>query len=213
MGGLGSGEWFRYGSKKSTTDSRHDIDIRWMKKNNRLRPGTTGSLSWSRRGKETGSVGYRTEESRMILYYRYRPYGGEREQVEQTILFDRTPCNYGGCRIWFFCPYCGKRVAVLYGAGKYFLCRHCHNLAYASQQESRSSRLIRKAQKIRRRLNAPGSIFEPILFKPKHMHRKTFDQLRNEAYRAGDEGWNIGIEALDRRPNHLGKSIEAMYGR
>ena len=213
MGGSGSGEWFRYGSKKSTTDSQHDIDIRWMKKNNRLRPGITDSLSWSRRGRETGSVGYTMEESRMILYYRYRPHGGEWEQVEQTIQFDRTPCNYGGSRIWFLCPYCGKRVAVLYGAGKYFLCRHCHNLAYASQQESGSSRLIRKARKIRRRLNAPGSIFEPILFKPKHMHRKTFDRLRNEAYRAGDEGWEIGTEALDRRLNHLGKSIEALYGR
>ena len=213
MGGLGSGEWFRYGSKKSTTDSQHDIDIRWMKKNNRLRPGTTGSLSWSRRGKETGSVGYRMEENRMTLHYRYRPPGGELEQVEQTIPFDRTPCNYGGHRTWFLCPYCMKRVAVLYGAGKYFLCRHCYDLGYASQHEDKSSRLIRKAQKIRRRLNAPGSIFEPILFKPKHMHRKTFDRLRNEAYRRGNEGWEIGIEALDTRLNHLGKSIEALYGR
>ncbi len=36
MGGLGSGEWFRYGSKKSTTNSQHGIDIRWMKKKDML---------------------------------------------------------------------------------------------------------------------------------------------------------------------------------
>ncbi len=210
MGGLGSGGWFRYGSKKSTANSQHDIDIRWMKKNDMLRPGTTCSLSWSRRGKETGSVSCRIEENQMALHYRHRLHGGEWEQVEQTIPFARTSCNYGGHRTWFLCPHCMKRVAILYGAGKYFLCRHCHDLVYASQQEDRSYRLIRKAQKIRRRLNAPGSIAEPILFKPKHMHQKTFDRLKNEAYRAGDEGWMIGIAALDRRLNHVGERLGAI---
>ncbi|MCW5203227.1 hypothetical protein VU12_09845 [Desulfobulbus sp. US4] len=207
MGGIGSGEWIRYDSKKITTEGQHQIDIRLLKKQNRLRAGSSGSLSWSRRGRQTGSVGYRTEEDRMILNYRHRPHGGEWEPVEQTIPFELTPCNYGGHRTWFLCPHCMKRVAVLYGAGKDFLCRHCHDLVYTSQQENESFRLIHKAQKIRRRLNAPGSIAEPILFKPKHMHQKTFDRLRNEAYRAGDEGWTIGIEGLDRRMNHLSESF------
>ena len=174
MGGIGSGEWLRYGSKKSTTNSQHNIDIRRMKKNNWLHPGTTGSLSWSRRGKETGSIGYRIEEKQMTLHYRYRSHDGEWEQVEQTIPFDRTPCNYGGHRTWFLCPHCMKRVAVLYGAGKYFLCRHCHDLVYASQQEDRCARLACKSRKIRRRLNAPESLMELVLFKPKNMHQKTF---------------------------------------
>jgi NAD(P)-dependent dehydrogenase (short-subunit alcohol dehydrogenase family) len=32
--------------------------------------------------------------------------------------------------------YCGRRVAVLYGAGELFACRCCYGLAYASQQEA-----------------------------------------------------------------------------
>src|SRR5262249_18413085 len=33
---------------------------------------------------------------------------------------------------------CGRRVRKLYLSGKYFGCRHCHNLTYRSQQESDS---------------------------------------------------------------------------
>ena len=108
-----------------------------------------GSLSWSCGSEQTGSIRYRIEADRMILNYRHRPHGGEWEPVEQVISFDRTSCNYGGHRTWFLCPRCWKRVAVLYGAGKYFLCRHCYDLAYGSQQESPPFRLLRKAQKIR----------------------------------------------------------------
>ena len=50
---------------------------------------------------------------------------------------------YGGERYWFICPLsgCGRRVAKLYlpiGA-KYFGCRHCYNLSYASRNVSRTA--------------------------------------------------------------------------
>jgi hypothetical protein len=117
----------------------------------------------------------------MVLIYNYRPHGGEWEPVEQAVYFDRTSCNYGGYRPWFLCPDCLKRIAVLYGAGKDYLCRHCYNLTYASQQESRPDRLMRKCRKIRARLGASNNLMEPILSKPKNMHWKTFDRLRREA--------------------------------
>jgi len=180
MGGYGSG---RRGSK-NTTESQHRIDIRWLRKQGFLQPGATRSLSWSRGDKETGFIHYHMETNRMILDYRYRFDGGEWEPVEQIIAFDRTPCKYGGHRTWFLCPRCWKRVAVIYGAGKYFLCRHCYDLAYSSQQEGKSDRLMRKARKIRRRLVGSDNLSEPILFKPKNMHQKTFDWLRREADRA-----------------------------
>ena len=180
MGGRGSGNWCRRDSK-TTTESQHQIDIRWLKKQRYLRPGTAGSLSWSWGDEQTGSIGFRMEYERMILNYRHRPHGGDWENVEQAISFDRTSCNYGGYRTWFLCPRCWKRVAILYGAGKYFLCRHCYDFTYSSQQESRSDRLMRKARKIRARLGASNNLMESILFKPKNMHQKTFDRLRREA--------------------------------
>jgi len=123
-------------------------------------------------------------EEGMLLNYRYRLNGGEWEDVEQRIIFDRTSCNYGATRTWFLCPRCETRVAVLYGAGKLFLCRHCYDLTYRSQQEGVVDRMMRKQWKIRERLGASDALVDPILFKPKGMHQKTFDRLRNEESRA-----------------------------
>ena len=54
-----------------------------------------------------------------------------------------TPCNFGVERPWFVCPgvvngvACGRRVAILYGPGKYSLCWHCYDLRYESQRENK----------------------------------------------------------------------------
>ncbi|MEA1946461.1 MAG: hypothetical protein U9N83_04055 [Thermodesulfobacteriota bacterium] len=183
MGGYGSGSWYRWDAK-STTESQHRIDARWLKKQGYLRPGNFGLLSWSRRNKQTGSIGYRMEADHMVLNYRHRPHGGEWETVEQTVSFDRTPCNYGKHRTWFHFPRCWKRIAVLYGAGKYFFCRHCYNLTYSSQQESRADRLMRKARKIRERMGGSGNLLEPFPDKPKNMHWKTYWRLHERSEHA-----------------------------
>jgi len=118
----------------------------------------------------------------MVLLYRHRPSSGEWEEVEEPVYFDWTPCDYGGERRWFICPIvgCGKRVAVLYGAGKYLACRHCYDLAYESQQENTYRRAIRRKHKIIERLGGEiGDYFYPD--KPKGMHWKTYDRLIAEA--------------------------------
>ena len=72
-------------------------------------------------------------------------------------------CRFGGTRPYFICPgvvngiACGRRVAKLYGPGRYFLCRHCYRLAHASQSEDNMDRTLRRANKIRQRLGGdPG---------------------------------------------------------
>jgi len=185
MGGYGSGNWYRWDSK-STTESQYRIDIRWLKKQGYLRAGNYSLLSWSWCNKQTGFINYRIEADRMVLNYRYRPHGGEWEQVEQTISFDRTLCNYGGHRTWFLCSRCWKRVTVLYGAGKYFFCRHCYDLTYSSQQESKLDRLMRKARKIRERMGGGPSLIDPFPDKPKNMHWKTYCRLRERSEHANN---------------------------
>ena len=136
MGGRGSGNWYKWDSK-STTESQYRVDIRWMRQQGRLEQGKTGWLTWS-----TRTISYRVEAKCLILNYRYRPRDGEWENVQETVMFDWTVCNYGGKRAWLLCPNCNRRVAVLYGAGKYFFCRHCYNLTYASQQVQGYERLM-----------------------------------------------------------------------
>ena len=112
-----------------------------------------------------------------MLMHWHRSYGEEWQEIEERAWFDRTPCNYGGERLWFLCPHCGKRVAVLYGAGIRFLCRHCYELPYGSQNETYMDRMMRKARKVRDRLGVSGDLFELIWRKPKGMHQATFDHL------------------------------------
>lgn len=177
MGGMGSGRWYRW-DKKTTTEEVHRVDIRYLHKQGLLRwPGSTGSLSWSCGGEQTGSIRYRVEQDRLVLMYRYRLHGEDWRAVEEHVWFDRTPCNYGGERLWFLCPHCGKRVAVLYGAGARFLCRHCCTLPYGSQNETYMDRMMRKARKVRSRLGASESLMEPIWEKPRGMHWRTFERL------------------------------------
>jgi hypothetical protein len=138
VGGAGSGNWYRF-NKKSTTNECQSIDIRYLHRNGLLKPGHYFSLRWSRAGRETGSIGGIAYREQVTLLYRHRRGpGGEWEDVEETVPLDWTACNFGGERPWFICPGagCGRRVAVLYGPGRYFLCRHCYDLVYESQREN-----------------------------------------------------------------------------
>ena len=189
MGGPGSGNWFRASS--GTTEGSRRVDIRYLKKMKFLTPGTSRLLRWSCAGEESGSIQFRTESDRIILTYRFREYGEEWEDIEYPVYFDSTACNYGGTRKWFLCPAqgCGRRVAVLYG-GKYFLCRHCHDLAYQSQSENRALRASRRSRKIIERLGGDGyGDFYPN--KPKGMHWKTYHRLIEKAGYYEKLSWHL----------------------
>jgi hypothetical protein len=81
------------------------------------------------------------------------------------------------CPIYTDGRYCGRRVAVLYGAGDYFACRRCYRLAHASQQEPARERGFMKARKILIRLGAKPDLFEPFPQKPPRMHWRTYRRL------------------------------------
>lgn len=188
MGGIGSGQW---GSKATTESQQIRIDIRWLKRQGYLIPGGTGSMTWSQGGEQTASIGFQMRQNQIILSYRRKSDDDEWEEVEQNIWFDRTPCNYGGNRIWFKCPRCRRRVAILYGAIKYFFCRHCYGLTYTTQQLSPKDRLMEKARKIRRRMGGGSDMFEPFPGKPKGMHWKTYWMLREKAEQADELAWML----------------------
>lgn len=174
MGGSGSGSWCRW-SKQDTCEEVKRVDIRYMRKQGLLRPGYAGTLTWTCGGEDTGHINYRMEVNRLILSYRFREHGGEWEPVDEAVWLDRTPCHYGGERLWFLCPHCNKRVAVLYGAHKRFLCRACYRLPYSSQMTGEIDRLIEKKHKLGKQIfqDYDGDGWR----KRKGMHQKTFDRL------------------------------------
>ena len=192
MGGPGSGTWWRW-NKKTYAEEVNRIDIRYMKKQNLLRAGSSGSLSWSCNGEPTGNISYSMFHDHMILNYRHRQNGEDWQDIKDTIRLDETDCNYGGTRKWFICPSCGDRVALLYGPGIYFRCRTCSGMSYASQSEGYLDRQVRKARKIRKRLAVDSEwwdadcLSDPIFMKPKGMRWKTYERLKQTENQAQDE--------------------------
>lgn len=137
MGGSGSGSWYRF-NKKDTVVGHRSIDVRYLQRQGCLYPGMLYSLNWTRRGEPSGSIQIRTGHDAITLMYQHKRYGQDWEVVNQVVHLDWTPAHFGGRRPWFICGNCRRRVAILYGAGKYFACRHCYDLTYLSCQESDS---------------------------------------------------------------------------
>ena len=158
MGGIGSGNWYRYDSKR-TVEGCISIDSRKLARDGFLRPGYvySGSLRWTscHSGEDRGSIGY-TIEARpdgtgtMHLRYQHTPFGGEPESLNYPVRLVTTRPHLGGLRWWFLCPLvvndrpCRRRVAILYGNGKYFGCRTCLGLVYRSSQEAHQDERIER---------------------------------------------------------------------
>lgn len=170
-------------SGRSTTENCRSLDVRRWQREGVLRAGYAGSWQWSSRGEVVASIRYRVEAGRLVLLYRIREHGGEWEEVEEPVRLESTPCRYGGSRSWFICPIqgCGRRVAILYLGSRYFACRHCYRLAYASQRESASDRAMRRADKLRERLGWEPGILNGEGGKPKGMRWRTYERLRDQA--------------------------------
>jgi hypothetical protein len=146
-----------------------------------LEPGYAGLWQWSRDGEVVASIGLRAEQHRLRLVYTVRRYGEEPEDIDEPVVIAYAPCRFGGERPYFLCPgvvngrYCGRRVVKLYGPGRYFLCRHCYRLTYASRSEEPYDRALRRANKRRMRLGGePGTC--SMIQRPKGMWNRTFER-------------------------------------
>lgn len=103
-----------------------------------------------------------------------------------------TELTYGGERWWFVCPACGLRCGKIYlvSAGYYrrhrlpWACRRCQGLVYPSQREGRGERGLRKLRKVLVRAGAACTDNLLPRYRPRGMHRRTFQRLHAEATRA-----------------------------
>src|SRR5215469_15278148 len=189
MGGFGSTRW-RWSTTKDTVESSRSLDINRLNRAGCLRSGYRGGWEWMRDGRRLASIQLRRDGNALVLSYRVRPAGGEWRDVEQPTQIIWMPCRFGGTRPYFVCPGifngigCGRRVAKLYNAGTYFLCRHCYRLAYPSQRENRYDRALRRANKFHMRLGwEPGSA-STFPARPKGMHRRTYERLQSAVVNA-----------------------------
>lgn len=208
MGGVGSGNRYRF-DKKTTTDDCRSLDVRRFHREGLLKSGTVFSWRWSRHGREVASIGALVYEDKLVLSYRSKS-GSEWEDVKEPVPLKWTPCNFGGEQPWFLCPgvvngvRCGRRVAILYGPGRYFLCRHCYDLTYQSRRDNKMDRALHKAQEIRKRLGGSANMLEPFPEKPKGMHYDTYMRLFMEHHEAETEQLAGMRERLDNLERKIG---------
>jgi hypothetical protein len=193
MGGPGSGRGYRWhpGGTKDRVEDCHVIDLASWRRAGLFYPGAAIITRWSRGDRETGSICTFVFADHVTLSYTRTNRDGTKEDVSYPVRFTYTPCHYGGQRAWFVCPGvrggvpCRRRVAKLYLLSRYFVCRHCLDLTYESRVEKPHYRALHKAQAIRRRLGGSASMIEPFPPKPKGMHWRTYQRLR-DAHDAAD---------------------------
>jgi hypothetical protein len=154
---------------RTTCESCTSIDVRQWHREGLLYPGQQFSWSWTRDREPAGSIAVRVESDAVVLNYRADSSGsGEWKPVQQRVPIRLTACHLGGQRPWFVCSvycdgrYCGRRAAVLYGAGELFACRRCYGLSYASQQQTVLHRGLGQARKIKMRLGGSADLLEPF---------------------------------------------------
>jgi hypothetical protein len=163
------------------------IDANRVHREGCLRSGWLGGWQWTRDGERVAWINLRTEGERRHLSYRVRKGLDDWQDVAETVRIVRTPCRFGGARPYFICPGVvngvtyRRRVAKLYGAGRYFLCRRCYRLAYARQSEAVWDRALRCVNKIRQRLDGEPGTAAPFPPKPKGMWKRTYERLREQA--------------------------------
>lgn len=93
-------------------------------------------------------------------------------------------------RMYFHCPYCGRRVRYLYDYYKHYACRKCAKLNYSSQQKSGMDGMRLKMGRIVEkelgytwwRKDCPGMCIQDVwnIPKPRYMRWEKYERLMKE---------------------------------
>ena len=95
----------------------------------------------------------------------------------------------GGVRTYFCCPACDRQCDLLYMQPN-LACRRCHGLAFASENETRANRALRKSIKRRERLGqVAGGVVAPFPCKPKWGRWARYLRIRRQALLEEREHW------------------------
>lgn len=181
MGGRGSG--CRDGrAARACTDDYRSIDVNWAARVGLLRSGTDSQrLIWRRGRALVGEAIVAATAGRLVVSYRVVLDGMAEVRNRVDVRIMSSPTGFDGRRQWFACPYCERRVGVIY-LGARVGCRSCMNLRYRSQREAPGDRAARRADAIRARMGWASGIFSPPGRRPLSMRWKTYWRLMCEYY-------------------------------
>jgi hypothetical protein len=109
---------------------------------------------------------------------------GTRESV--LLPMRQTRPSFGGVRYWFACPLCSSSSRVLFWKPPSLnpACRRCNGFAYSTQRMAPAARWDHRARRIERRLG--GQRDDGVIYKPKHMHWRTYHRLMDAVQEFND---------------------------
>jgi hypothetical protein len=143
---MNSGRW-GWHAKAQTVERCQTLDANRLTRLGVLKLGTTlsGEITWPPGAWEGNRVGCEVSmldeaAAWLRLFYTFTAASAG---VDYRVTLTTTRPHYGGLRWWLVCPLavngvrCNRRVGKLYlpPGGRYFGCRRCHRLTYASCQE------------------------------------------------------------------------------
>jgi hypothetical protein len=144
MGGYGSGR----PREKITVEECRILSAGDFRRGGILRDGlnTRGKLNWTntRTGKQVFSIDYEADTRNRADAWIRLQYNRNGEALDYRIRLTTTAMPWGGVHWWLTCPLmthnrpCQRRCWKLYlpPGARYFGCRSCYNLTYASSQEA-----------------------------------------------------------------------------
>ena len=180
-----------------TVEGTRSIDVMWLAREGCLAESRSSSLRWSYSDGSTASIGVIGGKHSITLAYRVRSGAEDWQTVTQPVPIIWQPCRFGGERRWFVCNvrsngvYCGRRVTKLYGAGRFFACRHCYRLGYSVQRGGPMDRAHHNLARLHRKLGADydGPDMPPPP-KPKWVRWKTYSRIAKQI-EAGQERLDV----------------------
>lgn len=189
---------FNHPRTKARTFEYARLDQATLKKHKTTPVNCGINLQWSKNGYITLQLEATRKENSLFIHT--TPTEGYHVYLEETQL------TYGK-RVWYLCPSCGGRCAILYHAQR-FACRKCVKPTYESQNGSKIHNLMDRIKAKRKRLwpEMPDYFRDDILDscewfpKPKGMHKARFERERTKILNLEDSfmfhAQNI-VDALD----------------
>lgn len=170
-----------WGSGRRTVEQTRSIEIAVLRRAGYFSAPKQACWTWRRGGEITAEARIGWDGKRLMI-------------GAQVIALRTTSCRFGGHRLWFSCS-CGRHVSSLYSPnGGPWACRHCYRLTYATRQAIPRDRHLLRAQRIRERLGGSRSMMEDFPPKPRGMHWRRYDRIREVHDRAADQALGM-IEA------------------
>ncbi len=128
--------------------------------------------------KKAGRSGESTARSLEIARINW---DGDQLTITQVIEVARTPCPFGGHRLWFWCS-CDRHVLTFYSPNATIL---------TTRQTIPRHRQVLRARRIRERLGGSINLLEDFPPKPKGMHWRRYHRMREVHDRAYERTWTV----------------------